>query len=195
MSEPVSFVEFAHILDVSPSYVTKLRDAGRLVLTEDRKKVQVEASQRRIAETESSQPQHVAGRRAHAKRRDSDPANAPPPPDGAAMPEEGSIAPAGGTRAYWERREAAARAETREIELAKLKNDLVEAAAVKDAGAEAGHIVRAIFENLPDRLAPILAEGDPERERRIYAQLREHIELALAEISHKLETIASGELS
>ena len=94
------------------------------------------------------------------------------------------------TRAQHVRREAAARAETREIELAKLKGDLVETAAVRAAGVEAGTVLRAMLENLPDQIAPMLGEGDPEREARIRARLAEHIGLALTEIADKLKTLS-----
>lgn len=183
MSDPVSFSEFARILDVSPSYVTKLRDAGRLVLTDDGKKVCVEASRQRIAETESGSPQHVAAREHHAQQR----LNLPPSATND-FPAESTPTP--GTRADWERREAAARAQLREIELAKMRGDLVETTAVQRAGNEAGGVLRSALENLPDQLAPLLAEGDPEREARIYAQLRDHVEQLLGEISDKLNALA-----
>jgi hypothetical protein len=181
---PVSFSEFARHLGRAPSYVTKLRQAGRLVLTDDGKRVHVDASKQRIAATESGQPQHVAAREHHAQRRAQ-----PAPPAGEAPPEaDAPLVP--GTRADWERREAAARAQLREIELAKTRGDLVETAAVHRAGSEAGGILRTTLENLADQLAPQLAEGDPEREQRIHAQLSEHVELLLTEISQKLDALA-----
>lgn len=177
----MTFSEFARELGRAPSYVTKLREAGRLVLTDDGKRVLVEASKQRIAATESGRPQHVAAREHHAQRRGQG--------DGG---ENGGEAesPVTGTRADWERREAAARAQLREIELAKTRAELVEVAAVQHAGTEAGGILRTVLENLPDQLAAQLAEGDPERERRIHAQLTEHVELLLNEITHKLGALA-----
>lgn len=185
MTDAVSFSEFARVLDVSPSYVTKLRDAGRLVLTGDGKRVVVEASRVRIKETESGSPQHTAARESHARRRGAGNENGRDvdPPDSPRSPET--------SRAYWERREAAARAQTREIELAKLRGELVETAVVRAAGIEAGGVLRSTLENVPDQLAPLLAEGDPEREARIYAQLRDHIEQVLTEISRKLEALSN----
>lgn len=191
MTTTASFRQFARLLGVSPSYVTKLREDGRLVLTDDNRKVDVEASRQRIKETESGRPQHVAGRRNHAERRaaasaeppapTAPPADNPPP----SPPEEGGEQTTFGTRAYWERREAAARAETREIELAKLKGELVETAAVKDAGAEAGIAIRTVLENLADQLAPVLAaETDEPSVHRI---LREQMDHALHDIINRLE--------
>jgi len=190
-----TFSKFARILGVSPSYVTKLREDQRLVLTDDGKAVQVEASRQRIKETESGRPQHVAGRRKHSARRargaavesgaapSAAPAPASEPPS--VLPEEGGETPAIGTRAYWERREAAARAETREIELAKLKGELVETAAVHDAGAEVGTAIRTVLENLADQLAPVLAAE--QEEPNVHRILRENMDTALHDIIARLE--------
>jgi len=187
-----SFSKFARLQGWSPSYVSKLKDADRLVLTENGKRVRVEASLARIKETESGQPQHVASRRHQQERRDgaSEP-DVPPVNETPPTPEGGGEEPISNSRAHWERREAAARAETREIELAKLKGDLVETAAVRAAGAEAGTVLRAALENLPDQVAPLLAEGNPEREERIRARLAEHVELVLTEISNKINKALS----
>lgn len=191
-----TFSKFARILGVSPSYVTKLREDGRLVLTDDGKGVQVEASQQRIKETESGRPQHVAGRRQHSARRARGavvesgaalsaapaPASETPP----VLPEEGGETPAPGTRAYWERREAAARAETREIELAKLKGDLAETEAVRAAGTEAGNTLRTVLENMVDQLAPLLAAET--EEPNVHRILREHMDHAVHDIINRLES-------
>lgn len=187
-----SLSEFAELLGVRPSRVTQLKQAGRLVLTDDGRRVRVEASRARIKETESGQPQHAASRRRWQERRDGGAPEPEAPPENEAppAPEDSGEAPTPGTRAYWERREAAARAETREIELAKLKVDLVETAAVRAAGVEAGTVLRAALENLPDQIAPMLAEGDPEREQRIRTRLAEHVGLVLTEISDKLKTLS-----
>lgn len=190
-----TFSKFARILGVSPSYVTKLREDGRLVLTEDGKGVQVEASQQRIKETESGRPQHVAGRRQHSARRargavveSGAPLSAAPAPasETPPVPEEGGETPALGTRAYWERREAAARAETREIELAKLKGDLAETEVVRAAGTEAGTTLRTVLENLVDQLAPLLAAET--EEPNVHRILREHMDQALHDIINRLES-------
>jgi len=196
MTTTTTLSKFARILGVSPSYVTKLREDERLVMTADGKQVEVEASQQRIKDTESGRPQHVAGRREHSARRargaavesgaapSAAPAPASEPP--AAPPEEGSETPAIGTRAYWERREAAARAETREIELAKLKGELAETEAVRDAGTEAGTTMRAVLENLVDQLAPLLAAET--EEPNVHRILREHMDQALHDIINRLES-------
>lgn len=188
MSETTaSFSKFARLQGWSPSYVTKLKDAGRLMLTVDGKRVRVEASLVRIKETESGQPQHVASREHQQKRRTGTvaPDKVPNVPKA-----DNETIPPRGTRAAAERREAFARAEMREIALARLRGELVETAAVRAAGTEAGTALRAAIENLPDHLAPILAEGDPEREQRIRAHLVEHLGGVLTEVSDKLKKLS-----
>jgi len=186
MSETLTKSAFARLQGWSPSYVTKLKDAGRLVLTGDGL-VDVEASLARITATESGQPQHAAGRRAHADHR-----------DGGATPDSSEAAPGGEdsgkttdprSRSYWERVDAEERARIRTIERRRLEGELVETVAVRSAGAEAGTMLRTVLEGLTDRLAPALAEGDPEREQRIRARLAEHIGLALVEVSDKLKAL------
>ena len=106
---------FAKLIKVSRSYITTLRRNGRLVMAGRR--VDVDASRKRIKETESGAPQHTAARQHWENER-----NAPDAP----APEAGNgeqLIP--NTRAYWDRRAAAATAEMREIELAKMKGDLI----------------------------------------------------------------------
>jgi len=173
--------EFAARLGRSPSYVTKLKQRERLVFTADGQ-VDFEASIRRIAALESGQPQHAAARRAHAEKRNGEVPPAPPGPEEAAE----LAAPPRGSRAHWELRETMARAETRELELRKLKGELVEVGAVAAAGAEIGIAVRATLENLADQLAPVLiAEKD---EPGMHRQLREALDQALRDIGARLES-------
>lgn len=186
--------EFAALLGVKPSYVTKLRQRGRLVLTDDGM-VDVAASKLRIEETKGKNRDDVRARHAAARELNNG-ASAPAAPESPAPPlpeivtppataEEGGELPAFGSRAYWERREAAARAETREVELAKLKGELVETEAVQAAGAEAGTTIRTVLENLADQLAPVLAaESDEPSVHRI---LREQMDTALHDIIARLE--------
>jgi len=69
--------EFARLLGVAPSYVTKLAKAGRLVLCEDGR-VDVEASLARIEATRDPARQDVARRHAAARAAK---AAVPPPRD------------------------------------------------------------------------------------------------------------------
>ena len=174
-SDVVSLSEFARLQGWRPSYVTKLKQAGRLVLN-DNGRVNVEASRARIAATadpnrDDVRARHAAGRADGGERSD-------PQQDRAGQ----SFAT---SRAVKERYLAL----TAKLEYEQRAGKLVEVEAVQRAGAEAGGVLRAALENLPDQLAPILAEGDPDRESRIYAQLREHVERLLEEISRKLDTL------
>ncbi len=173
---------FARRMRWSRSRVTQLKRAGRLVMAG--KRVDVEASKKRIKETESGQPQHATHRsRLEEKRNRGKAANQSQADLGGEGTEQTQGEGGGYTpdaRAYWERREAAARAQTREIELRKLKGKLVEIVDVRDAGREAGTAVRAVLENLADQLAPVLAvETD---EPQVHRLLREQMDQVLVDI-------------
>lgn len=176
MSNAVTFSEFARLQDWSPSYVTKLKADGRLVLTADGK-VDVEASVARIKETEDPNRDDVRAR--HAKAREGGAPASPPVTDRVGQTFAAS-------RAVKEKYLAL----TAEAEYRRMIGNLVETATVRAAGAEAGTVLRATLENLPDNLAVVLADGDPERERRIHARLVEHIDLALHEIADKLKSLS-----
>lgn len=70
--QEVSLSEFARIARYKPSYVTALKAAGRLVLTDDGKRVLVQASLKRIETTRDPSKAAVAAR--HAEARDEVPA-------------------------------------------------------------------------------------------------------------------------
>lgn len=148
MTKPSSHLvtqrEFARLQKVSPSYVTALRQAGRLVMVG--RKVDVDASRRRIKETESGALPHSAVREHWEKER-----GAPPAPESESGNGDQLIP---NTRAYWDRRAAAAAAEMREIELAKMKGDLIPREDVDFVLKDFGAVWRGLLENLPDRLAP-----------------------------------------
>lgn len=176
MSGPVTLSEFARLQGVSPSYVTKLKHAGRLVLTADGR-VDVEASRARIRDTEDPNRDDVRARHARA-RGGEDPS--PPDPQGHAAQGFASA------RAVKERYFAL----SAKLEYERAIARVVDVATVQAAGVEVGTFLRAAIEALPDQIAPILAEGDPERERRIHGRLREHVEMVLTELADKLKQIA-----
>lgn len=144
-----SLSQFAAIINRAPSYVTKLRQHGRLVLVEvdgkRRKVVDVEASKLRIEQTESGQ--HERGREYQRGQRGE------LPPEAA---EADSEADAGkrGTRAFHDNRIAAANADMREMEAAKLKGELVDRADVDFVLNDYGATVRGLLQRLADRTAP-----------------------------------------
>lgn len=142
MTDTASLAEFARLLKVVPSYVTKLKQAGRLVLV-DGKRVDVEASKARILETESGQ--HERTREYQRKRRGEE-----PPADTSVAGE----APATQTRAYWDNRLAEANAKLKENELAERDGTLIPRAIVDFVLNDYGATLRGLLENLADRLAP-----------------------------------------
>jgi phage terminase Nu1 subunit (DNA packaging protein) len=175
--------DFAEHIDVAPSYVTKLKHAGRLVLTDDGR-VQVEASKARIKETEGA---YHAGVREHWDKRRKKAADVATggddsPPEESETPEDDSDQR---STAYWNRREAAARAQMRELELEQASGTLVKTAVVQAAGAEVGATLRAGLESMCDQLSPALVAINDEA--KIHALLSEHVEMLLTEIAAKLE--------
>jgi len=174
--------EFARLLGVAPSYVTKLAKAGRLVLCEDGR-VDVEASLARIEATRDPARQDVARRHAAARAAK---AAVPPPRDADPEPD---AAPA----SYAEARALKERyaALTAKLEYERLAGRLVAIEDVRAAGAEAGAVIRAALEALPDQLAPLLAaERD---EHRVHALLVEYLETALKDVSDALAKAARDE--
>lgn len=144
MNAPVTVTlsEFAVIIDCSPSYVTKLKQAGRLVLIGDR--VDVEASKLRIAQT-------AGGRHNMAEHWQQPFGEEDPSP---VSPETSAMQPDYGTRAYWERMDREEVARIRQIERRKLEGALVEREAVDFVLNDFGATLRGLLENLADRLAP-----------------------------------------
>lgn len=187
MGEVVSLKEFAVGLGVRPSYVTKLKQAGRLVLTDDG--VDVEASLALIEQT-ADPNRHDVRERWKAYRAN------PPAPAEDTEPEEDEdeldAPPARDPRAVTyqaERlRKMKADADLAEMERDRQAGRLVDTAAVRAAGAEAGTVIRTVLENLPDQLAPMLAPITDED--RLRTALAEHIETVLTELASRLQTIA-----
>lgn len=176
--ETLTRSEFARRMSWSPSYITKLADAGRLVFTADGKQVMVEESLARIAATEDPARADVAARNAARRGKDAEPDGAEiPAPD----PQAERIASSfQASRAVRERYAAL----TARMEYEKLAGNLVEASAVRAASADAASIIRGMLENLPAQLAPELAaEHD---ETRIQALLVEHIENLLNQIGDRI---------
>ena len=164
---------FAGRLGVSPSYITKLGQAGRLVFTENGRHVLVEASLQRIEDTRDPARDDVASR--HAKNRDKKNNETPA---GDQKPDK-TNATYTASRAVKEHYSA----QTAKVEHEKLVGTLCETGAVHHAAGEAGTITRAVFENLADQIAPILAAESSEE--RIHALLVEQIEQALHDVADR----------
>jgi len=178
---------FARHLGVRKSYITALKQAGRLVMSDDGKLVDVEASEARIKAT--AEPGHAGVAERHAKQRAGQPAAV----DGEKTPktesEEEPPADAG-TPDY---QKARARRETANAELAEMESatragQLMETALVLAAVADAGATLRTHLATLPAILAPQLATLNDENQVRLL--LEDHIEQALGELAERMGKMA-----
>jgi len=183
-----SFAEFARLRGFKASYVTELRKAGRLVLTDDGKAVRVAESIARIAATRD--PSHAAVAERHAAQREGaattaapTPPIAPPAANGAADDDSNSTG-----YSYWRERREKAAALTAERDNAVDEGLLLEAAKVEAAVANAGSRIRSTLEAMPYELAPELAALTDEAQVR--ARLVEAIEHALHELARQFGAVA-----
>lgn len=176
--------EFAELLGVRPSYVTKLKQAGRLVLTGDGR-VDVEASKKRIAETADPNRDDVRARweayRGQGAQAPSQRPSESPETDRVAMTYQQA-------RAVKERYLAL----QAKADYERLIGRLVEVEQVKLGATEVGTILRVTLENMADQLAQQLV-AVPDYER-IYALLVENFERLLADISGQLEAAIDNEV-
>lgn len=189
-----TFAAFARLLgERSPSYVTQLKDAGRLVLTEDGKRVVVKASLQLIRSTADPAKAGVVARHAAARsRKGAGEGATPPAPDAA---DDGDQGPTGDPVAdSHARRKAKALADKEEALARKALRDeqlelgqLLRADDVADAVRDAGVVLRTALENLPSRLAPELAAATDEG--RVRVLLGDALEHALHEVSRKFGDI------
>ena len=181
----------------APSYVTKLIAQQRLVLTADRKLVDVAASNRRLKETERVDRRGV--REHFARKRSKDritpaaardgaagadssapaaPAEAGPvgasatPPEPPAAPPESDQDAAAYNRARAQKEAAAAA--MAEIALAQRRGELVEIGQVREMAARIAGIISRGFERVAPRIGPVWStETEPaKRERLLEDELR-----------------------
>lgn len=149
MSNELTRKQFADMMGWSPSYVTKLGEQGRLVLTEDSKRVKVAETRALIEGTEGSRSD-VAQR--HADGRDKQagfPGN-----DGAE--DDASLAQAKKVKAVAEARRLAALADQEEMNRDKQAGALIAREDVDFVLNDYGATLRGLLENLADRLAPVV---------------------------------------
>lgn len=186
-----SLSRFARILDRQPSYVTQLKDAGRLVLTSDGM-VDVDASIALIKATADPAKEGVAARHAEARGRAQAAADACDTPDGDDSPdtfEPPSSDAKRRARALADAAEADARKKLRDeqVELGQLlaRDDVVPAC------ANAVATLRNGLENLSNTLAPELAAETDEGKVRVL--LADAIEHALDELSRQFAAIGKVE--
>ena len=175
---------FARHLGVVKSYVTLLKQQGRLVMSEDGK-VDVAASEEKIKATEDPGKVSVAER--HSKNR-----QVLVSPSNPAKTEEDEPPVEQGTPDY---QKARARKETANADIAEMEarsraGQLMESALVIAAVADVGATLRTYLQTLPAILAPQLATMSDENQIRLL--LNDQIEQALAELSARLSAMAKG---
>lgn len=203
MSMPAecSLAEFAKIARVNRSYVTELKKAGRLVLT-DTGKVRVTESLALIEATRSPAHQGVADRHTAARETGAGGvlANAPTPP---LVEQAGQLEDAEEpdlptsphsdrrARALADKEEAAARKALRDEQLEL--GQLLRASEVGTALADAAVTLRGAFENMPHELAPELAALNDEA--MVCSRLMEFVETQFTELARRFAAIARRERS
>lgn len=190
-----TFSAFARALgERSPAYVTQLREAGRLVLTDDGKRVRVAESLALIRETADPAKAGVVAR--HATKRSAGRAGAPPAgPAGDRGADEGEDgqeigALADPVESSHARRRSKALADKAEADARKALRDeqvelgqLLPAEDVEHAVRGAVVTFRGSLENLPNTIAPELAALDDEGSVRVV--LAEALEHALEELARR----------
>ena len=174
---------FARRIKRDPAHVTRLKKAGRLVM--DGKRVDVDASLKRIQATESPLARDQATRERFAAQSATQAAEQAKNADGVDV--KSDLETIGLEMKRHQAAKLAAEAEISQMERDQMAGKLVDAGEVRAAGIEAGNLVRSKFEALPDRYAPELAAaGDA---NAVHAILAEAVELALTDIARGVETL------
>ncbi len=157
--EVLSLSAFAKLQGVRPSYITKLKEHGRLVLTNDGKRVRVAESIDRIAQTAGGRID-VAAR--HASRRDAGGSIAAQDVGQGAETEKNAPEGEGGAGkdvrlVDAKLRKESAQADQEEMKAAQMRGDLIPKEDVDAAMRFIGGAVRAALEVFPDQTAPLVA--------------------------------------
>lgn len=168
----VTQIQFAKIIGRSRSWVTQLKQAGRLVLNE-KGLVDVEASKLRIEQTEEPNRDDVKARHEEG-RVDSKPAEP-------AKPKTKKLSDTMGFQNA-RAREQEMKAKMAELDYAERLGQLVSKADMKIAVADMVTAFRSNLENMPHRIAADLVGKD-------IADIRLHLKQA---IHHELTTLERG---
>lgn len=187
--ETMTLTEFARHIGCKQSYASELKRDGRLVMSQDGKRVQVAESIARIEATRDPSKAGVAQRHALERGADANTGHetAFPPLDGdeRSAPAEGqySFQDAKAKREHWaaEREHAAFRKEV---------GELMERGEVVAAFADAGAALRAKLEAWASVLPPQLIGRD---EAAIRATLADQVEQLLHDLVGKFNKMAEGE--
>lgn len=191
LPETCTFREFADLVPCRPSWVTELRKTGRLVLSDDNKRVRVLESLQRIEDTRDPSKAGVSARHAAERAAAAQPAQAEP--EAPHAPGQAAVAPIPIDRAGKGYQEARAVKERylamtakRDYEISMGK--LIDAGQVESAAAAAITVMRQRLEGMPAILAPQIAAISDEP--RIRAVITEAIEHTLAELAREFGAIA-----
>lgn len=159
--ETLTFTEFARLQGVRPSYVTKLKDHGRLVLTEDGKRVRVAESIALIEQTAGGRID-VSARHAAARAAGGD--NAAPDRSVVAGGQKNAASAQSDVRGVADvrlvdakLRKESAQADQEEMKAAQMRGELIPREDVEAAMKFIGGAVRSALEVFPDQNAPLLA--------------------------------------
>lgn len=188
-----SLKDFAGIFGCRPSYVTELKKTGRLVLTEDGKRVCVAESIARIQATRDPAMQAVADRHTAARGVALAGAGEHPAPEAEQGGAPGDDEPDADNPDYqrWKARKERAAALREEIRLGEEAGELIRRADATAVVSNAFTVLRTDLEALPDSIAPVLAgESD---EGRVRVLLSEEIEHALGNLSTTIAKLGSKE--
>lgn len=198
--------EFASRLGCKPGYVTQLKEGGRLVLTEDGRRVRVAESLRLIDATRDPSKEGVRARHAAARGHDKEnaPSVAAAGPEGPRTTADAADEPIDPeepiannphsmrrSKALADKEEALARKALREeqIEMGQLLVKTEVLTAVTDGVTQ----LRSELERLPPSLAPRLAAIADEDE--VLSMLRDAIERALEQLVRKFSEIGKGKVN
>ena len=193
----MTFREFADHLRVKPGYVTELRKSGRLVLTEDGKRVQVAESLRLIEDSRDPRKAGVTAR--HAQARGAAPADLDAANDDVqADPfDDEALATSGPTASHAARRAKAAADREEAAARKALRDEQIELGTLMVIDEVVSGVtttlttLRTSLQNLRATLAPALAAA--QTEEQVGALLGDAIESALDECARELHLIAKGQ--
>lgn len=203
MPDTATFKQFAGIARCRPGYVTQLRQAGRLVLTDDGKRVRVTESLQLIEETRDPAKAAVVARHASNRAKGgkvaaaasgmeaSDLAGDAEAESLAADDADAYTSEKEGSYGYWRKKAAREDFIAKQRENRKADGELLEATDVDQALQAAATTFRTSLENLPSTLAPELAAATDEG--RVRVLLQEAIEHALEEISRQFAALGKVE--
>jgi hypothetical protein len=185
----MGFAEFARHLGVRPSYITELRKAGRLVLTDDAKAVKVAESLALIDSTRDPSRGGVAARHAAARGHEVGP---DPSADSAADPaddEERAVSVAAASNDHGFQKAKAIneryKAMTAKVEYERLIGRLAPVDEIEAAAADLVTSLRRRLENMGAMLAPLVAPVTEPSACR--ALIDEYVEGVLRETSDTLK--------